>query len=122
MWRQWIGLPHRFRADPRDGIGADCLLMVWAALDQSTASHPAFNPAWLDMAEAGDHDELIAAYKSLTMPLAAPEEHAVTLFSTERTIGIGIVVDDGLLHVHHKRGVQWLPIARCKTLEFRKFA
>ena len=40
MWRQWIGLPHKFRADPRNGIGADCLIMTWNVLDDAGISHP----------------------------------------------------------------------------------
>lgn len=121
MWHQWIGLPHRFRADPRDGEGADCLLMVWAVLDTAGVPHPEFDAAWLDLAEWGRHQRLAEIYRDITIPLEEPEEYATTLFSTARTIGIGIVVDDGLLHVHHRRGVQWTPLNQCKPLEFRKF-
>jgi len=121
MWRQWIGLPHKFRADPRNGIGADCLIMTWNVLDDAGISHPAFDSSWLDLAEKGAHQELVRLYEQSTIPLDAPEEYAVTLFSTARTIGVGIVVDNGLLHVHHRRGVQWIPLDRCKPLKFRKF-
>lgn len=121
MWRQWIGLPHKFRADPRNGVGADCLIMVWDVLEDSGLAHPSFDPTWLDLAEWGRHQALAQVYEELTIPLEAPEEYAVTLFSTARTIGIGIVVDSGLLHVHHRRGVQWMPLDRCKPLKFRKF-
>lgn len=121
MWRDWIGLPHRFRADPRNGHGADCLIMVWNVLEDAGAPHPRLDPTWLDLAEWGRHRLLAQTYEELTMPLDAPEEYAVTLFSTARTIGIGVVVDGGLLHVHHRRGVQWMPLDRCKPLEFRKF-
>ena len=121
MWRQWIGLPHKFRADPRNGIGADCLIMVWDVLDDAGVPHPAFDPTWLDLAEWGRHQVLAEVYREITIPLDAPEEYAVTSFSTARTIGIGVVVDGGLLHVHHRRGVRWMPLISCKPLKFRKF-
>ena len=121
MWHQWIGLPHKFRADPRNGYGADCLRVTWNVLEDAGVPHPPFDPIWFDLAESGRHRLLARVYEQLTIPLDAPEEYAVTLFSTERTIGIGIVVDGGLLHVHHRRGVQWMPLDRCKPLEFRKF-
>ena len=121
MWKYWIGLPHKFRANPRDGIGADCLLMVWNVLEDFDAPYPHFDHAWLDLAENGRHRLLAQLYRQLTIPLDAPEDCAVTLFSTDKTIGIAIVVDGGLLYVHHRRGVQWLPLGRCKKLEFRKF-
>ena len=121
MWRQWIGLPHIFRADPRDGIGADCLIMTWNVLDDAGVPHPEFDSRWLDLAETGAHQELAQLYEQSTIPLETPEEYAITLFAGAQMIGVGVVVDDGLLHIHHRRGVQWIPLHRCKRLKFRKF-
>jgi hypothetical protein len=95
--------------------------MIWDVLDDACVPHPPLDPTWFDLAENGRHHLLAMSYEELTMPLDAPEEYAVTLFSTERTIGIGIVIDGGLLYVHHRRGVQWMPLHRCKPLKFRKF-
>jgi hypothetical protein len=121
MWRQWIGLPHIFRADPRDGIGADCLIMTWNVLDAAGVPHPAFNSSWLDLAETGAHQDLAQLYEQSTIPLDAPEEYSITLFAGARMIGVGVVVDNGLLYIHHRRGVQWISLDRCRPLEFRKF-
>ena len=95
--------------------------MAWNVLEDFDAPHPQFDHAWLDLAEDGRHRLLAQLYRELTIPLDAAEDCAVTLFSTDKTIGIAVVIDGGLLYVHHRRGVQWLPLDRCKQLEFRKF-
>ena len=121
MWHRWIGLPHKFRADPNDGQGADCLIMTWHVLDAAGVSHPALNEEWLDMAERGDYEGLALLYRGLTMSLSASEEYAVTMFRAADHIGIGVVADGGLLHVNRRKGVRWIPVERCKKMEYRRF-
>jgi hypothetical protein len=121
MWHRWIGLPHKFRADPNDGQGADCLIMTWHVLDAAGVPHPALNAEWLDMAERGDYAGLALLYRGFTIGLVKPEECAVTMFRAADHIGIGVVVDGGLLHINRRKGVQWIPVERCNKLEYRRF-
>ena len=122
MWRQWIGLPHEFGADPRDGKAADCLVMVWAILADAGIKCPKFRQEWLDLARQGKWGVLQAMWEQNTQPLAKPEPHAVCLFENgPQGLGVGIVVEQGLLIVHHKRGVHWVPIKAMQKLEYRRF-
>ena len=121
-WKRWIGLPHEFGADPCDGQAADCVLMVWRILDDSGIEHPEFNAYWLEMARQKRWAELEAMWSDATTQLQQPEEHAVTLFRNGPAgLGVGIVVDGGLLLVHHKRGVRWVPLSYMPSLRFYAF-
>ena len=121
-WKHWIGLPHEFGADPEDGVACDCLLMVWRVLDDAGVSHPGFNANWLEMARQKRWSDLEALWRDGTVELEAAESHAVTLIRNgPNGLGVGIVVDDGLLIVHHKRGVRWVPLDYMPRLRFYKF-
>ena len=122
IWHRWIGLPHQFRADPNDGQGADCLIMTWHVLDTAGVPHPALNAEWLNMAERGDYEALAKLYRGSTISLDKPEAHAMTMFRAADHIGIGVVVDGGLLHVNRRKGVRWIPVERCKKMQYRRFA
>ena len=50
-WKNWIGLPHEFGADPELGKAADCLVMVWHILDEAGIEHPEFDYHWLELAK-----------------------------------------------------------------------
>lgn len=121
MWHHWIGLPHKFRADPNDGQGADCLIMTWHVLDAAGVPHPTLSARWLDMAERGDYETLATLYQESTIGLSMPEEYAVTMFRAADHIGIGVVADGGLLHVNRRKGVRWIPVERCRKMEYRRF-
>jgi len=121
-WMRWLGLPHGFGAHPKDGIACDCLLMVWAVLDEAGVAHPPFEQQWLTLAEAGRWRELEALWDAKTCMLPGPAAHSVTLFHNgPHGLGVGVVVDDGLLMVHHRRGVCWVPLAVMKRLPYYKF-
>lgn len=121
-WRSYIGLPHAFGADPRDGVGADCLIVAFAVLDELGMSHPAVDPHWFEMAESGDWEPLKRAWEAETFPVDAPEEGAVTLMDHGAGgLGVATVVDSGLLMVHHRRGVRWIPLRLLNDLQYRKF-
>jgi len=116
-WRRWIGLPHSFGADPRGGGGADCLVMTWVVLDSANVHHPPLDPRWLDLAREGCWEQLRALWRQGTKPLKAPEEHAVFMESS----GVGVVVDNGNLLVHHRRGVCWVPHRALKSVQYCRF-
>ena len=121
-WHQWIGLPHEFGADPREGVGADCVLMAWLILDDAGIPHPSFDAEWLDMARQGLWADLERLWDEATVQLEAPAPYAVTLFRNgPNGLGVGIVVDSGLLLVHHRRGVRWVPFDFMPQLRFYKF-
>jgi len=121
-WKRWIGLPHRFGADPELGEAADCLLMVWLILDEAGIEHPEFDHHWLELAKQERWRELEGMWADATVPLQEPEEHSVALFRNGPAgLGVGIVVDDGLLLVHHRRGVHWVPLSYMPNLRFYRF-
>jgi hypothetical protein len=121
-WMRWIGLPHGFGAHPEDGIACDCLLMVWSVLDEAGVHHPPFVQEWLDLAREGHWRDLQKLWDAGTRILQEPQPYAVTLFHNgPNGLGVGVVVDDGLLMVHHKRGVCWIPLAVMKRLPYYEF-
>lgn len=118
-WHAWIGLPHEFGADPRHGKAADCLVMVWAILDDAGIPHPEFQYEWLELARSAEWDILELIWHQITEPLNRPEPYAVCLFENGPAgLGVGIVIDDGVLIVHHKRGVRWVPLKAMRKLEY----
>ena len=121
-WHRWIGLPHVFGANPEDGQGCDCLVMAWAVLDAAGVRHPPFDLRWLALAEAGEWLQLQQLWDAATRPLPGPEQHAICLFANGPAgLGVGVVVDDGLLLVHHRRGVVWVPLTALRRLTFCSF-
>ena len=121
-WREWIGLPHRFGEHPANGIGADCVVMVWAVLDSVGAYHPPFDQGWMDLARAGQWEQLQQLWDAGTEPVSGMQEHSVCLFQNGLNgLGVGIVVDKGVLIVHHKRGVCWLPSKAAERFQYRRF-
>ena len=121
-WKRWIGLPHEFGADPEGGKAADCLVMVWRILDSAGIHHPSMNAQWLQLAEQKRWPELEQLWSDGTVELDGPQQHAVTLIRNGPAgLGVSIVVDDGLLLVHHRRGVRWVPLSYMPSLRFYRF-
>lgn len=119
-WHQYIGLPHIFKADPEDGEGADCLIMTWNVLAYDNIPHPPLDLGWLDLAERGEWEKLKTLWLENTKPCDA-QEYAMTLFDEPTHLGLGIIVDNGLLFAHHTKGVKWLPLKRLTNLRYRTF-
>lgn len=121
-WRSYIGLPHGFGADPADGQAADCLVMVMRVLDELGQPHPPLNPDWLVFAEQGVWNQLEATWQQITVPVQSPEDGAVTLLHNGPAgLGVAVVIDAGLLMVHHRRGVVWVPLHLLKPFHYRRF-
>jgi len=121
-WVQWIGLPHGFGARTEDGEAADCLLMVWSVLDESGVKHPPLNPDWLKIAELGEWSRLKEEWNRITRPLSRPQLYSVALSDHGRNgLGVSIVVSEGLLFVHHRRGVHCAPLKVFAGYDFREF-
>jgi hypothetical protein len=82
---------------------------------------PAFDASWFELAQQQRWPELLAIWQVITDPLEGPAEGAVTLIQNGPLgLGVGIVVDDGLLMVHHRKGVTWLPVRLLKALDYRR--
>ena len=121
-WKRWIGLPHEFGVHPDSGTGCDCVLMVWAILDSIDVYHPPFDQNWLQLGAAGRWDELRELWAAGTQKLETPQEHAVCLFENGPSgLGVGIVLENGALIVHHKRGVCWVPLRVLRGSQFCRF-
>lgn len=121
-WRSYLGLPHAFGADPADGKGADCLVMVMGILDDLGQPHPPLDPRWLELAQNRAWPELETIWQRITHPVDTPEDGAVTLIRNGALgLGVAIALDNGLLMVHHRRGVVWVPLHLLKPFPFRRF-
>ena len=124
LWRPWIGLPHAFGADPNDGQACDCLVMVWRVLEASGVLHPPLDPSWLELAADGRWPLLERFWREGTEPLIGPEPLAACLIRNGPAgLGVGVVVPDGaslgVLIVHHRRGVTWVPCHLLRLLYSR---
>lgn len=119
-WHQYLGLPHQFGADPDDGVACDCVIMVWNVLRDAGVAHPPYDRKWLEMASRGEWAALKQQWSERTKP-CQQDEYALTLFEEPGSLGLGIIVDEGLLFPHHKRGVHWLPNRKVARLKYRTF-
>jgi hypothetical protein len=121
-WRSFLGLPHRLAADPLHGEAADCFLVACAVLAEAGIRHPEADPAWFELARQGRWSELQHIWTAITEPLPGPEPFAVTLVTNGPAgLGVGVVIDNGLLITHHKRGVTWVPLSVMKPLSYFRF-
>lgn len=112
-WHRWLNarLPHVTGADPDDGVGVDCLVMAAKVRRAAGLPMPSLDPRWFDMATAGEWPQLQAEWRRLMEPCRLEPWALVMHSQPSGLLGIGVVVDDGVLIVHHRRGIQWLPMA-----------
>jgi hypothetical protein len=111
-WIRWVDarLPHLAGADPDDGKGIDCLVMCTKVRVSAGLPMPALNPRWFEMAKDGRWPELHGEWNRLYEP-SRLEPYALVLHQRPGGLmGFGVVIDDGVLIVHHRRGAQWLPM------------
>ena len=121
-WRKYLGLPHVFGANPDDGEGADCVLMVWNILRDANQFTPALDWAWFDYAQQGRWHDLQLLWDDATYEIDEPEDYAVTLIDNGATgLGVAVVLERGLLMVHHRRGVCWAPTRLLKRMRYYRF-
>lgn len=121
-WRSYIGLPHVLGADPAQGEGADCLLLALAVLAELGKPHPPVNPRWFELATRGAWGELETIWREATQAIQSPEDGAVTLLRNGPAgLGVAVFVDRGLLMVHHRRGVVWIPEHLLRPFTYHRF-
>lgn len=111
-WIRWVNakLPHQIGADPDDGEGIDCLVMATKVRRDAGLVTPPLDPRWFDLAAQGQWAELYDEWNRLCEPCIL-ESYALVLHPQPGgMMGVGVVIDDGVLIVHHRRGAQWLPM------------
>jgi len=110
-WYRWIGKPHRTGDDPMVDEGCDCLLMVVRIRESLGLPVPRTDEtkALIALAEAGAHSEINSLIKEHLEPVQKPCDGAFMIFETPDQIGAAVIIEGGLLHVSHKKGVRWLP-------------
>lgn len=110
-WHRWIGKPHVTGADPVCDEGCDCLLMVTRIRDHLGLPAPnAIDTATLILLSQSEaFSEIHKLILPHLAPVQTPHNGAFTVFETPDKMGTAVMIDDGLLHVSHKRGVRWMP-------------
>ena len=120
-WQEWIGLPHRVGADPRDGQGACCLRMVYAIYEEVGLPIPEFDSSWIRMAREKRWADLYEEFESVTYEIGDKELWALVPLIATDSFGIGVVVQDDMVLVpHHRRGVAAIPLAAMPPLTFHR--
>jgi hypothetical protein len=111
-WIRWVNakLPHQIGADPDDGIGIDCLVMATKVRRDAGLATPPLDLHWFDLAEDGHWHELRNEWGRLCEPCRLEPYALVLHVQPDGMMGVGVVIDDGVLIVHHRRGAQWLPM------------
>lgn len=117
-WQQWIGKPHRTGADPVVDDGCDCLIMVTRVRQQLKLPAPSNDEicTLIALSEAGAFEEVNRLIAKHLILRNTPSDGSFTVYETPDHIGSAVMIDGGLLHVSHKRGVRWIP-----TNMLRKF-
>jgi len=110
-WHRWIGKPHVTGADPVCDEGCDCLLMVTRIREHLGLPAPdAIDTATLILLSQSEaFSEVHKLILPHLVPVQTPHNGAFTVFETPDKMGTAVMIDDGLLHVSHKRGVRWMP-------------
>lgn len=110
-WHRWLGKPHVTGADPVTDEGCDCLIMVTRIREHLGLSAPssAHIAHLVALAKAEAYRDITQYIRPNLVKLDAPHDGAFTVHETPDHIGAAVLIDSGLLHVSHKRGVRWIP-------------
>jgi hypothetical protein len=115
-YHKWIGLPHKFAADPDDGEGADCLVVAHKILCANGRPCPPFDSEWVELAGRQEWGALEGEWNKYMVRVDTPEVCDLSMTRNAITgFAIGVVVDDGVLIVHHRKGVVWIPLSLVRT-------
>lgn len=110
-YSKWIGLPHKFAADPDDGEGADCLILAHKILTSAGAPCPPLNSEWLQLALARQWDQLEQEWHKHMVAVEAPRSFDLYMTRNQETgFSIATVIEDGVVFVSHRKGVAWIPL------------
>jgi hypothetical protein len=108
---KWIGLPHKFGADPDDGEGADCLILAHKILVSAGAPCPPLRDEWLELAGEKKWDLLEREWNEHMEETSEPRQFDLHMVRNPETgFSIATVVGDGVVFVSHRKGVAWIPL------------
>jgi hypothetical protein len=131
-FQNYLGLKHKFRADPKNGEGADCLLLCFTLLDEAGVYHPELDESWFTMAEQSLWESLAGIWQRKTEPAGINEPWSVALHWNRPRLdhprlGICTLVEThgtmGLVMINARKGVCWMPLdlPGLPQFEFRRF-
>lgn len=121
-WHQFLGLPYKLKADPLDGVGADCILLTLRILESAGLPRPAAKGWWYCAFRRGEMHHFDRAFAQFTRPINAPEQYALTIFTEPPHRGFGVVVDGGLVTALPERGVCWIALSALAPRSFYRLA
>jgi hypothetical protein len=108
---KWIGLPHKFAADPDDGEGADCLILAHKILLSAGAPCPPLKDEWLQLAINAKWEQLEQEWHKHMIMIDTPRDFDLHMTRNPETgFSIATVVGDGIVFVSHRKGVAWIPL------------
>lgn len=122
LWCSWIGLPHAIGADPRDGKGACCMVVAHIILSE-LGLHPPDIKDWVELATKSQWMELQILFDRHFAPVFEPAVGSVALIRNG-PVGLGVATylgaGNGILIVHHSKGVVTMPLRLARLLQFAK--
>lgn len=119
-WHKWIGKKHKTGADPVYEDGCDCLIMVVRIRENLGLPSPSKSDvaAMISFSEAGSYDEIYNIIDPHLVKLNKAEDGAFTIFETPDQIGAAVMIENGILSVHHTKGVRWTPSNAMRRLNW----
>lgn len=130
FWVNWLGLPHIYGEDPRNGKGACCLQVARAVNETLRLCFP--TPCLEEigtLVKAGKWQELTELYEGLTMHVepdyVRPGDMTLHQFGgdPEYPVGIGTVVSENyMLMPSRRRGLLAVPRFVWGEFEIRRYA
>lgn len=113
FWLDWVGLPWRLGADPRDGKGACCFRTAQAAREALLLPWPADEMArWYELAQAGAWELLREDWKTMTYMEEGPTRagQLVKFDRDDGGFGLGVMASEtALITVPEHRRLIVLP-------------
>lgn len=120
-WMQYVGMPYRMGADPRNGNGTDCIRLVLRVLEDGGLTPPPVERRWYKWLAESNLEAIRKDWLSLTEQTAGPEQYAMTLLPSSGMFCIAVVVDNGLLTVSASLDVvAWIPLTSIRPLNYRR--
>lgn len=122
VWRGWLGLPHVVGADPRNGKGACCMVAAQIILSELGLNPPDIKD-WIRLAQEQKWIELQLLFDEHFISVFEPCVGTVALIRNGAAgLGVATYLDgvNGLLVVHHARGVATMPLRLARLLQFAK--
>lgn len=115
-WIQWIGKKHVFGDDPTTDDGCDCFVMAVRVRELFGLTVPSEEEVklLLSFAEQKKNVEVFRFIRGRTVRLEKMELGSFSYVFSLSNICVYSCVGDGILEVHHEKGVRWLSASGVK--------